>query len=163
MMKATSFLAAALLTCLALPAAAETRVHLGPSWSGQSELSAAPAVFVQFPGKSTNTFLDKIEFQHFANLGVIEGRSREGDQQDVWLAGAGVRATRPGHGPRYWFLESQVFMNAGETTSLSGHFQFGNGIGYAHGPWEVMVKHISNARIRPPNHGETMVLVGYNF
>lgn len=162
-MKATSFLAVALFAGLALPASAGPRVHLGPSWSGQSELSAAPAVFVQFPGKTTTTFLDKIEFQHFANLGVIEGRSREGDQQDVWLAGAGVRVTRPGHGPRHWFLHSQIFMNANHTTSLVGHFQFGNGIGYAHGPWEVMLKHLSNARIRPPNHGETMLLVGYSF
>ena len=163
-MKFTALAAGALMAAQALsPAAAETRVHVGPSWSGSSELGSTPAAFVQFSGEEASTFRDLVEFRHFANLGVIKGRDPRGDHQDVWLAGAGVRATRPGHGSRHWFLQSQVFMTANETTSLVGHFQFGNGVGYAYGPWELMLTHISNARLRPPNHGETMLLVGYRF
>lgn len=144
--------------------AADLSLEFGPSWSGKSGLGSTHAGFVQVVSdRAFITLGDRIQLNPVATAGVVTGRDESIGCRDVWLVGAGARIKRVARGSSYWFWESQVFIASKDTSSLSGHLQFGNGFGYAHRAWELKVRHISNAGLRDPNHGETMLLVGYHF
>jgi len=144
--------------------AAEFAIEGGQSWSGRSELGSTHVAFVQIGSGHRHPLLrGKLEVQPIVTAGVVKGRDRGTHRRDAWLAGAGLRIMRPGHGRRHWFWESCVLASSGDTPSLSGNLQFANGFGYAHGSWEVKARHISNAGLQGPNHGETMLLMGYHF
>ena len=144
--------------------AADLSVEFGPSWSGKSGLGSTHAGFVQAASERTFTVLgERFELNPVATAGVVLGRDDPIDRRQVWLLGAGARIRRAGHGSSHWFWESQAFVTARETASLSGHLQFGNGFGYAHRAWELKLRHLSNGGLDRPNHGETMLLVGYRF
>ena len=144
--------------------AADLSFESGPSWSGKSGLGSTHAGFIQVASdRGFITLRDRIQVNPVVTFGVVASRDESIDCRDVWLVGAGARIKRAARNPGYWFWESQVFFASKDTPSLSGHLQFGNGIGYAHRAWELKVRHISNAGLHEPNHGETMLLVGYRF
>jgi hypothetical protein len=144
--------------------AADISVEFGPSWSGKSGLGSTHAGFVQAASDRAFTVLgERFQLSPDATAGVVLGRDDPIDRREVWLLGMGVRVRRVGHGSSHWFWESQAFLGARDTPSLSGHLQFGNGFGYAHHAWELKVRHLSNGGLDRPNHGETMLLVGYRF
>lgn len=144
--------------------AAEFAIEAGQSWSGKSGLGTTHAGFIQIGSGHRHPLLrGKLQIQPVVTAGFVAGRGQGIHRRDAWLAGAGLRVTRPGHGRRHWFCESFVLASSGDTPSLSGHLQFANGFGYAHGSWEVKARHISNAGLHEPNHGETMLLMGYRF
>ncbi len=156
----------ALFASLAMPGARATdvSVEIGPSWSGKSALGSTPAGFVQVTSDGAFTVLDdRFQVNPVAIAGVVAGRGNGANRHDVWLAGAGVRISRAAHGTHHWVWETHVFVSPNGTPSLCGHLQFGNSFGYVYGPWEVKARHLSNAGRHAPNHGETMLLVGYRF
>lgn len=155
--------AAAALVAVALGAAAQDgrdarweasagpSVTLGKEWTG--------AGFVERIGEPR-------PFGSFAwapdvALGVVAARStrRASLDRDVVLAAFGARA----YVWRHLFVSGQVALLAGRTDALSSAGEFVTGIGWQDGRWTAMVRHISNARLREPNHGETMLLVGLAF
>ncbi|WP_300621691.1 acyloxyacyl hydrolase [Dokdonella sp.] len=94
-------------------------------------------------------------------LGVVAARStrRASLDRDVVLAALGARVY-------VWhtlFVSGQVALLAGRTDALSSAGEFVTSVGWQGGRWTAMVRHISNARLREPNHGETMLLVGVAF
>ena len=144
--------------------AADFAIEAGQSWSGRSGLGSTHAAFIQVGSGHRHPVLrGKLQVQPIITAGIVAGRDQGSHRRDAWLAGAGLRVTRSGHDRDYWFWESCVLASSGDTPSLSGHLQFANGFGYAHGSWELKVRHISNAGLHEPNHGETMMLLGYSF
>lgn len=105
-------------------------------------------------------------FQPVVSVGWISGRGGEpGYENDVWLAGGGgrVRWRHDGGQVSRVFFEGQLLGASGRTQALSGPVQFATGVGWSKGPWEIMLRHISNASMEGANRGETMVLVGRRF
>lgn len=153
-----------LLAAFGLPASAATvNIQAGASESGNGDRERAPVLFLQVMSDSPRALLDRFELRPVATIGAIRGRNSPGDRAATVLAGGGLRIGFVDSGVQGWFVESQVLLNTNETASLSGHVQFGNGIGYRGRQWELMLRHVSNARLKKPNHGETMLLVGYRF
>lgn len=154
------------LALLAAPTAfaAEFVVEAGQSWSGRSSLASSHTGFVQVGSDRSFLMLrGRLQARPIAMIGIISGRDTDRYRRNAWLVGTGLRITRSTYGKRHWFWESFLLASPQDTPSLSGHFQFANGFGYAQGDWEVKARHISNAGLRGPNHGETMLLVGYHF
>ena len=152
----------AALPSLALAQEASWMVSAGVSQSGHSDHGATPAVFVQHfasphQGKSWSV-------QPVASLGVLGSRSdyTQMVSHDVWVVGGGLRLRHQRIAPR-WFAEAQVMGSAPSTDELSGHIQFSTALGVTGTKWELSLRHLSNARLKQPNNGETMVLVGYRF
>lgn len=54
-------------------------------------------------------------------------------------------------------------MQSGHTDALSGDPQFVSTIGWRWERFSVLARHISNASIRQPNDGETMVVAAWRF
>lgn len=150
---------------LSHPLAAPAMPDPPPRW----ELSAGPsltlekvwtgAVFVERLGQPLE--LGAIRWTPDFSLGMVAPRSaRHGNfDRTVLLAALGARV-------RLWrglFASGQVALLAGRTDALSSAGEFVTGIGWQGGRWTAMVRHISNARLHEPNHGETMLLVGVAF
>ncbi len=144
--------------------ATEFVVEAGESWSGRSSLASSSTGYLQAVSERTVPFLrGRLVAQPSAVIGYVAGRDPKTYDRDSWLIGAGLRITGSHDGKRRWFWESFLLLSPQDTPSLSGHLQFANGFGYTQAPWEIKIRHISNAGLREPNHGETMLLVGYRF
>lgn len=120
-------------------------------------------IFVQSQG-TPSPWGRKVWVSPIITGGWIEGRSQTGFKNDVFVLGGGARLhwnknTQPG----VWFVEGQVLASSGNTDALSGPIQFGTAIGVEGRKWEVLIRHLSNAGLKKPNKGETMLLLGYKF
>lgn len=80
----------------------------------------------------------------------------------VGLAAAGVRWQSP---QRRWFASEQLAAVSQRTEALSSRFEFMTSVGWQHGYFVVMLRHISNAHVLGggKNLGETMLLAGVRF
>lgn len=143
--------------------AAAVTVQAGASESGDDDREATPVLFARILRDEPLGLGRRFEARPFAVAGVVDGRDEPGERDAVWLAGVGLRATVARRPEKHWFVESQVLLNHPDTSSLSGSLQFGHGVGYSFGRVEVMLKHISNARLTGPNDGETMLMLGYRL
>lgn len=80
--------------------------------------------------------------------------------QDVGVFHGGLRYERTDNGLTAGF---GVGAQVGRTDALSGHPQFVSSLGWRWGDFSLLARHISNARIREPNDGETMLLATWRF
>lgn len=83
-----------------------------------------------------------------------------GRTSTVTFAAVGKRLTW-----RRWFVGSAVALTDTDRDNrvLSGPVQFVTTLGWSHGGWSIMVRHMSNADTTGVNRGETFLLVGYAF
>ena len=58
---------------------------------------------------------------------------------------------------------SGLGLQAGRTSALSGNPQFVSSIGWRWTSFTLMLRHVSNASIKQPNDGETMLVGGWRF
>lgn len=94
-------------------------------------------------------------------LGWIQARSTTHARldHDVGLLAFGARL-------RVWrgvFVSEQVALALGRTDALSTAGEFVSSAGWQAQHWVLMVRHVSNADLHKPNHGETMLLLGVAF
>lgn len=140
----------------------EPSLQLGASRTSSGH-DTSGAIFVQFQG-SPDRWGNQLWVKPIITGGWIEGRSQAGFENDVWVLGGGGRLYwNKNHQPSRWFVEGQILASAGNTDALTGPLQFGTAIGIEGNKWELMVRHLSNAGIKKPNKGETMLLLGYKF
>lgn len=98
-------------------------------------------------------------------VGWVDGRDANGYRGSTWLIGIGqrVRHVRADGQPSPWFIEGNLVGAVGRTDALSGPLQFATAIGWSGERYQVLVRHVSNAGLREPNRGETMLLLGVSF
>lgn len=94
-------------------------------------------------------------------LGFIQSRStaRARLDHDVGLIALGARV-HLWHG---LFVSEQAALVLGRTDALSSGGEFVSSLGWQGPRWVLMLRHISNADLHKPNHGETMLLAGVAF
>lgn len=94
----------------------------------------------------------------------VPGRSANGADlgDDVGVLHGGLRYERGGDrgGLTAGF---GVGAQVGHTDALSGHPQFVSTVGWRWQRFSLLARHISNARLHEPNHGETMLLAAWRF
>jgi hypothetical protein len=150
---------------LAVPAVASAQDGGGARW----ELSAGPSMTLNSEWTGA-AFAERIgEERTFGRFtwapdlafGWIAARSthRANLDHDVGVAALGVRV----YLWRRLFLSEQGAIIAGRTDALSSAGEFVSSLGWQGERWVAMVRHISNADLHKPNHGETMLLVGFAF
>jgi hypothetical protein len=153
---------AAAASLLACPPALATGFDLtaGPSITS-SERSTA-AIFASVFGERPHD--DRIHFEPIGTLGWIDSRDTRTDDLDheVFVAGGGVRILAANH---HWFVSEQLAATSTRTDALSSRFEFMTSVGWQHGHFIVMLRHISNAHLLGggKNLGETMLLGGVKF
>lgn len=102
--------------------------------------------------------------ESIGTVGYIDGRSESEYGANVWLLGVGQRIRHVSEGePSHWFIETSVLGAVGRTPAISGPLQFGTALGWSGDRYQVLIRHVSNAGLRSPNHGETMLLLGASF
>lgn len=150
---------AMVLTLVSLGASAtNVDVAAGVSVTSGHRSSAALAVDVVEPAwKLGNTNI----VPDFGLTGIkgIDGYGHD-FSRTTWVAAAGLCA------PRLWehlYFSFQLAAAAPQTPALSSTEQFVSTLGWSNGGEVVMLRHISNASLRAPNLGETMLLVGVRF
>lgn len=94
-------------------------------------------------------------------LGFIQARStaRARLDHDVGLLALGARV-------QLWrglFVSEQAALALGRTDAVSSGCEFVSSLGWQGPRWVLMLRHISNAELHKPNHGETMLLLGAAF
>lgn len=95
-------------------------------------------------------------------LGWIQGRSSRYEHRLDHAVGVLALGARL----ELWrglFISEQVAVTTATTDALSSHGQFVSSAGWQATHWVVLLRHISNAELHEPNHGETMLLLGYAF
>lgn len=150
---------ACLLSCA--PAwAADFDLTVGPSVTVSERTTAAAfaSVFGERPDDN------RVQFEPIGTLGWIDSRDTRKDDLDheVFVAGGGVRILAADH---HWFASEQLVATSTRTDALSSRFEFMTSIGWQHGHFIVMLRHISNAHLLGggKNLGETMLLGGVRF
>lgn len=97
-------------------------------------------------------------------LGVIHlwGRNQalRNLEEDVTVAHVGARYEHRDNG---LVLGFGVGAQSGQTNALSGGPQFVSTLGWRWNRFTVLARHISNASLHAPNHGETMLLMSRRF
>ena len=102
--------------------------------------------------------------ENIGTVGYIDGRSDADYEDSVWLVGVGQRIRHVSeHGPSHWFVEGNIMGAVGRTPAISGPLQFGTAVGWSGDRYQVLIRHVSNAGLRSPNRGETMLLFGASF
>ena len=155
-----------LVACLACAPSAwasdwDWTVQAGASQNGGNQHDTTPVGFVGAVGPAKQW--RKVSIEPVVSIGYVQGRDDVGNKDDVWLAGGGARWRLNNERWNPLFVETLVYGTHGSTNALSGNLQFGTAIGWSWEHVDVMVRHISNARIKEPNDGETMLLVGVTF
>lgn len=156
---ASSALCLALLLPCSGPALAEAELGVGASVTEDHETTAvASASWLPALHDLGDAVLR-------AELGAIHvrGRGRTPGQdlrEDVLVAFVGLRFERSDNGLT---LGAGIGAQAGETDALSGGPQFVTSLGWRWPRLTVLVRHISNAGLRHPNGGETMLLGSWRF
>jgi hypothetical protein len=156
---AASALCFALLLACSTPALADAELGVGASVTEDHEDTAVVAA-AWLPRIRD---LDRATLR--AELGgiYVRGRDRTPGQDlrdDVVVAFAGLRYERSDNG---LVLGAGIGAQAGETEALSGGPQFVTSLGWRWPRLTVLVRHVSNAGLRDPNGGETMLLGNLRF
>ncbi len=117
-----------------------------------------PAVFASVSGSTPDD--GRAHFAPVASLGWIDSRNTEHEDLDhnVFLAAGGVR-----YGwDQGLFASEQIAFTSTRTDALSSRFEFMTSVGWQHGHFIGMLRHVSNAHVigGGRNLGETMALVG---
>lgn len=106
----------------------------------------------------------QFHFEPIATAGWIRDHHthREHLHHSVYVAGAGARLVAPGS---HWFLSVQLAATDNRTDALCSPVEFIDSVGWQHGRFTMMVRHISNGHLvgSGPNMGETMMLAGVRF
>jgi hypothetical protein len=89
--------------------------------------------------------------------GEVAGRDL-GDS--VVVAHVGLRYERTDNGLT---LGAGIGGQAGQTDALAGDVQFITTAGWRWERFSLLVRHISNASLKSPNNGETMLVAGWRF
>ncbi len=154
----STFCLALLLFC-SMPARAQAELGLGASVTEDHETTAVASA----------SWLPRLRDLDQATLraelgGVyVHGRGRTPGQDlrnDVLVTFVGLRYERSDNGLT---LGTGIGAQAGETEALSGGPQFVTSLGWRWPQLTVLVRHISNAGLRDPNGGETMLLGSWRF
>jgi hypothetical protein len=97
-------------------------------------------------------------------LGATHARGRSDSDydngDDVTVFHGGYRYERTDNGFTTGF---GIGLQAGHTDALSGNPQFITTVGWRWGRFSVLARHISNASIKQPNDGETMLQAAWRF
>ena len=129
--------------------------------SATAGLRSAPAAFAQVAGTPPDD--GNSHWRPAASVGWIGSRKVTGEDfdHDVFLAAAGARYGRR----EGLFFSEQIAATSARTDALSSRFEFVTSLGWQHGRFIAVLRHISNANILGGgrNLGETMVLVGVRF
>lgn len=103
----------------------------------------------------------RFTWQPMLSAGWIDGRDREGLEDDAFVLAAGARLVD------WWrraFVSFQLGYAHDTTDALSSHGQFLSSIGWEGERVVYTLRHISNGKVfSGPNLGETMLLVGLRF
>lgn len=149
---------ACLLTCA--PALA-TGFDLTAGLSVTASERTTAAIFASVFGEQPDD--NRTHFEPIGTLGWIDSRNTRKDDLDheVFVAAGGVRILAANH----WFVSEQLAATSTRTDALSSRFEFMTSVGWQHGRFIVMLRHISNAHLigGGKNLGETMLLGGVKF
>lgn len=173
MLGSTGWLRAAVLAALmvlAFPVAAvQVELQAGRSYM---DSFGTNAVFVEGVFAARRFGDSNFSWAPDVSAGWIDGRNvaryrndPDGTTDHVWLVAAGARFHygAPGDWYRSLFFSFQPALQSGHTMALSSGFEFVSTFGWKGERFSVQLRHASNASIRPPNRGETMLLVGVGF
>ncbi|MDR7192343.1 acyloxyacyl hydrolase [Luteimonas terrae] len=155
-----SSIAAAVLACAVLPAAAQSApvdIGIGASATRENETTLVASVaWLPEWRRTRNGVLrwdvgavyvrgrDNTRFDLSEDAGVFHGGARY-ERDNGFVAGFGVG------------------VQAGRTSALSGNPQFVSTVGWRWERFSLLARHISNASIKQPNDGETMLLAAWRF
>ncbi len=156
-----SVFAAATALCLVLPvhaqSAAPVDVGIGASATRENETTlVATAAWLPEWRRTANGVLrwelgaiyvrgrDNTRFDLAEDAGVVHGGARY-ERDNGFIAGFGIG------------------VQAGRTDALSGNPQFVSSVGWRWQRFSVLARHISNASIKQPNDGETMLVAAWRF
>lgn len=155
-----SCLAAAVLVCTALPAAAQgapVDLALGASATRENETTLVASVAWLPEWRRTGHGVlrwdvgavyvrgrDNTRFDLSEDAGVFHGGARY-ERDNGFVAGFGIG------------------VQTGRTSALSGNPQFVSTVGWRWQRFSLLARHISNASIKQPNDGETMLLAAWRF
>lgn len=96
-------------------------------------------------------------------LGAIYVRARDNTRfdldEDVGVVHGGARYERDNGFTAGFGVGAQI----GQTDALSGNPQFVSTIGWRWQRFSLLARHISNASIKQPNDGETMLVAAWRF
>lgn len=130
----------------------------------QATIGSAPTAWIQgrFEEKALSS---RVAIEPVVSLGYVQKRNEPGSQENVWLAGGGVRWHWTTQAGNRWpvFVETQVLGAHGRTDALSGPVQFGTALGWSGERVEILVRHLSNAGLKGPNRGENQLVLGWRF
>ncbi|WP_394003753.1 acyloxyacyl hydrolase [Luteimonas sp. WGS1318] len=87
---------------------------------------------------------DNTRFDLAEDTGVVHGGARY-ERDNGFIAGFGIG------------------VQAGRTDALSGNPQFVSSVGWRWQRFSLLARHISNASIKQPNDGETMLVAAWRF
>ncbi len=142
---------------------ADVSASWGPSVTGHHHWTSAVFAEAATDPWRWRAFAIATEF----GMGYVRARGTAVDRldHDVWIGFGGVRASLPGAGVwRHAFLGFGIGVTHGKTSALSSTGEFVDTLGWQGGPWDVMIRHVSNGHLaRGPNIGETMLLLGLRF
>ncbi len=148
------------LLCAACSAQAAD-FHVVGGGSATAGLRWAPALFAGVSGTPADD--GHAHWVPVASVGGIGSRQVTGENFDhtVYLAAAGARYGRSDG----LFFSEQIAATSTRTDALSSRFEFMTSLGWEHGRFIGLVRHISNAHLLGGgrNLGETMLLVGVRF
>ncbi|WP_052772778.1 acyloxyacyl hydrolase [Luteimonas sp. FCS-9] len=142
---------------LAAQAASPIDVGLGASATRENETTAVATVAWLPEWRRTASGVLRWE------LGAIYVRGRDGTRfdldEDVGVVHGGARYERDNGFTAGFGVGAQI----GRTDALSGNPQFVSTIGWRWQRFSLLARHISNASIKQPNDGETMLVAAWRF
>ena len=173
MLGSTGWFRAAIVTALvalAFPASAvRVEVQAGRSYMDSFGVNA---VFVEGVFAEHRFGDSGFSWSPDVSVGWVDGRelaryrgNPDGTGDHIWLVAAGARFHygQPGDWYQPLFLSFQPALQKGHTMALSSGFEFVSTVGWQGKRFSVQVRHASNAGLREPNRGETMLVVGVAF
>ena len=149
----------AVAACLAAPVRAQSApvdIGIGASATRENETLVATAAWLPEWRRTARGVLrwelgavyvrgrDNTRFDLSEDAGVVHGGARY-ERDNGFVAGFGVG------------------VQAGRTDALSGNPQFVSTVGWRWQWFSLLARHISNASIRQPNDGETMLVAAWRF
>ena len=151
----------------ALPAVALARdgatdavveVAAGPSFTRNNELTAVASVswLPHWRDTAHGALRFDLGAVYVHGRGQVPGFDLDGN---VLVGYAGTRYERDNG----FVFGTGIGLQAGRTDALSGNPQFVSSIGWRWSRTTLLLRHISNASIRQPNDGETMLVLGWRF
>jgi len=132
---------------------------VGSGFTRSNSWSNAAFVDLVAPKRQADLF-GGIEWSPMFTFGGIGGVSRFGrDDKTVWFLGAGARVQLP----ERFFASFELGAVAPRTPAFSSTYEFATSLGWQWERFVISVRHISNAGLKEPNFGETMILAGITF